>query len=85
MSVEAAAQTEFPPVLNAQTLCDRCRSRAYVLVILKWSPTLRKGGELLLCAHDFRKHEKALYPFIAQVIDERWQLSKHIQDDGHVN
>jgi len=73
----------LPPVLNAMTRCDRCGSRAYVVVILKWSPRLRQGGELLLCAHDYRKHERALQPFVAQIIDERHTLTKHIADDGH--
>ena len=74
----------LPPVLNAQTRCDSCRSRAYVVVILKWSPTLRGGGELLLCAHDYRKHEQALKPYVAQIIDERHTLNAHIEDDRGV-
>lgn len=82
--MSAVKTEELPPVLNAQTLCDRCGARAYVVVILKWSPTLRRGGELLLCAHDYRKHEKALYPLVAQIIDERHTLTKNIADDGHI-
>jgi len=74
----------LPPVLNAMTRCDACAaSRAYVVVILKWSPALRNGGELLFCGHCFRKHEQALQPFVAQIIDERAQLTRHVQDDGH--
>jgi hypothetical protein len=72
----------LPPVLNAQTLCDSCRSRAYVVVILRWSPTLRNGGELLFCGHCYHKNEHALQPHIAQLIDERTQLTKHATDDG---
>ena len=33
--------------------------------------------------HDYRKHEHALQPFVAQIIDERHTLTKHIADDGH--
>ena len=73
----------LPPVLNAMTRCDACSSsRAYVVVILRWSPTLRNGGELLFCGHCFRKSEQALQPFIAQLIDERHTLTTHATDDG---
>ena len=82
MSVQVAEVQA--PILNAGHRCDACgSSRAYVAVILKWSPTLRNGGELLLCAHDYKKHEQALQPFIAQLIDERYTLTRHVQDDGH--
>lgn len=75
----------LPPVLNAKTRCDACSSsRAYVIVILRRSPKLRLGGQLLLCAHDYRKHEQALQPFVAQTIDERHLLNKHIEDDKGV-
>ena len=71
------------PILNAGHRCDACSSsRAYVVVILKWSPTLRNGGELLFCGHCFRKSEQALQPFIAQLIDERDTLRTHATDDG---
>jgi len=81
MSVQVEVQA---PILNAGHRCDACSSsRAYVVVILKWSPTLRNGGELLFCGHCFRKSEQALQPFIAQIIDERAQLTRHIADDGH--
>lgn len=80
------APTEtLAPILNASTRCDRCGSRAYVVVILKRSKRLPSGGELLLCAHDYRKHEPALVPYIAQTIDERDQLTEHVKDDHHVN
>lgn len=84
MSISAVETMNLPPVLNAQTLCDRCSARAYVVVILKWSPKLRRGGELQFCSHDFRKNEQALQPFIAQLIDERYTLTKHIEDDKGV-
>lgn len=79
------APTEtLAPILNASTRCDRCGSRAYVVVILRWSPRLRQGGELLFCAHHYAKHEIAIMPFITQIIDERSQLAEHVKDDHHV-
>lgn len=81
----SVAPVEAPQtILNATTRCDACRSRAYVIVILKRSKRLPTGGELLLCAHDYRKHEPALVPYIAQTIDERDQLAEHVKDDHHV-
>jgi len=81
MSVQVAEVQA--PILNAGHRCDACSSsRAYVVVILKWSPTLRNGGELLFCAHCFRKHEQALQLFVAQVIDESYTLRTHATDDG---
>lgn len=74
------------PILNAHHRCDACASsRAYVAVILRWSPTLRQGGELLFCGHCYRKAEQAIQPFISVLIDERWTLTKHVEDDKHVN
>lgn len=73
------------PILNAQTRCDSCRSRAYAVVILRRSRRLPVGGELLFCAHCYKKNLDALVPFIAQVIDERATLTRHIKDDGHIN
>jgi hypothetical protein len=82
---EAAMSTAtLAPVLNATTRCDSCNARAYVVVILKASAKIPAGGELLLCAHDYRKHEMALIPYIAQLIDERNTLQEHVKDDGHV-
>lgn len=72
-------------VLNHSNRCDKCHSRAYVLVVLASSPSLPEAGELLFCAHDFRKHEDAISPYASLIIDERWQLSEHVRDDGHVN
>lgn len=84
MSIAPTETLAYAPILNAQTRCDACRSRAYVIVILRWSPTLRQGGELMFCAHDYKRHEQALQPFIAQLIDERYTLTKHIEDDKGV-
>jgi len=71
------------PLLTHADRCDRCGSRAYVLTIVIWSPTFRGNGELKWCSHHFAKHEQALRPMTAVLIDERWQLTKHVQDDGH--
>ena len=73
------------PILNAQTRCDSCRSRAYAVVILHRSVKLPYSGELLFCAHCYKKHLDALAPYVAQVIDERATLTQHIKDDGHIN
>ena len=72
-------------ILNASNRCDRCSSRAYVLVVLKWSPGLPHAGELGFCGHCYKAHEEALTPYVSLIVDERWTLSKHIEDDGHVN
>ena len=80
------APTEVPvAILNAKHRCDRCSSRAYVLVLLKYSPGLPASGELTFCCHHFAAFEEALQPYTSQVIDERWQIAGHIADDGHVN
>ena len=70
------------PILNASHRCDSCDSRAYVVTVLRWSPRLRHGGELLFCAHHYNRHEAALAPFISVLIDERHTLTKHATDDG---
>lgn len=72
---------EPPPVLNHSTRCDRCGARAYVVVILRRSPKLPRGGELLACAHHWREWAPMLNP--AAVIDESAQLLEHITDDKH--
>jgi hypothetical protein len=72
------------PILNSSHRCDRCGSRAYVCTVLKWSPTLRQGGELLFCAHHWAKHAQAIAPLLSVLIDETSQLSRHIADDHHV-
>lgn len=80
------APTEAPiATLTHKDRCDRCGARAYVQVILKWSPGLPSSGELYLCAHDFRLHEAAMAPYVSLLIDERWQLSEGIKDDKHIN
>ena len=70
--------------LNSTHRCDRCGSRAYVLVLLRWSPGLPSSGELYMCAHDFEKNREAMAPYVSMVIDERWQLKEHIKDDKGV-
>lgn len=72
------------PILNAQTRCDACRSRAYTVVILRRSRRLPNGGELLFCAHCYKQNLDALVPYVAQVIDERATLTTHITDDRGV-
>jgi hypothetical protein len=70
------------PILNAAHRCDRCGSRAYVVTVLRWSATLRNGGELLWCSHHFQQHATALGTLTSVLIDERAQLTKHATDDG---
>jgi hypothetical protein len=80
------APTETPaPILNAGNRCDRCGSRAYVLVVLKWSPGLPHAGELGFCSHHWTTVEEAIAPYVSLTVDERWTLTKHIADDHHVN
>jgi hypothetical protein len=60
-------------VRTAADRCDRCGSRAYVLV----SVLVPGNGdhELLFCAHDYRQHEAKLSNSGARVlIDQRRQL-----------
>lgn len=80
------APTEAPvAILNASHRCDKCDSRAYVLVLLKWSPGLPSSGELTFCCHHYAAYEQALTPYASQIIDERWQIRGHIADDNHVH
>jgi hypothetical protein len=72
------------PILNASHRCDRCGSRAYVCTVLRWSPKLRQGGELLFCAHHWAKHAQAITPLLSVLIDETSQLTRHIEDDKHL-
>lgn len=81
MSVE----TELAPILNASHRCDRCGGRAYVVTVLRWSPRLKQGGELLWCAHHATKYLPQLETMCSTVIDERRQLTEHIRDTGHVS
>ena len=71
-------------ILNASHRCDRCGSRAYVCTVLKWSPTLRQGGELLFCAHHWARVRDAITPLLSVLIDETRQLTRHIADDKHL-
>jgi hypothetical protein len=54
-------------------------------MVLHWSPGLPHAGELLFCGHHANQHLEAAAPYTSLVIDERWQLAKHIEDDKHVN
>lgn len=60
-------------VLTAVDRCDRCGAQAYVLL----SVFVPKSGdrELLLCAHDYRRHERELLRSgVRVVLDQRRQL-----------
>lgn len=80
------ATTEVPAfILNAKHRCDACSSsRAYVATVLSRSPALPNGGELLFCAHCFRRHAEALLPFLSAIVDETAQLVEHVRDDKHL-
>jgi hypothetical protein len=83
--VAMSVQVEvMAPILNAGHRCDRCGSRAYVVTGLKWSATLRNGGELLWCSHHYNQHRATLEPLTSVLIDERAQLTRHIEDDRHI-
>lgn len=77
------AATEAPaPVLNASNRCDACgSSRAYVLAIITCGDDF---GELYFCRHDWLKHQSAIRPLLAALVDETGQLDKHIEDDKGV-
>ena len=81
-SVMTVPEPETAPVLNHSTRCDRCGARAYVVVILRRSHRLPKGGELLACAHHWREWAKHIKP--AAVIDETASLHEHIKDNHWV-
>jgi hypothetical protein len=83
MSIAPTEQTT--PVLTAADRCDRCSARAFVLVVLKWSPSLPKAGELSFCRHHMNMYEDAIAPYTSLIIDERWTIEKHIADDRHVH
>jgi len=78
------APTEVEPILNASTRCDRCGSRAFVLVVLKWSPGLPHAGELMFCRHHYNAVEEAIAPYVSLIVDERAQLTRHLADDKHL-
>jgi hypothetical protein len=51
-STEEPRAQEWTPL--ATDRCDRCRAQAYVRTITV------SGGELLWCAHDYKKHQDVL-------------------------
>ena len=76
--------TEAPtPLLTHKDRCDKCGARAFVLVVLHWSPGMRHNPELYFCAHDYRVVEEAITPYVSMIIDERFQLQEAIRDTGH--
>jgi hypothetical protein len=82
VQVVEAPVDDAAPVLNHSTRCDRCGARAYVVVILRRSKRLPRGGELLACAHHWREWSKHIKP--AALIDETASLAEHIKDDHWV-
>ena len=72
-----------PAILNSSHRCDRCGSRAYVATVLRRTPALPHGGELLWCNHHWRAYAETLIPMLSALVDETSQLTKHIADDGH--
>lgn len=85
MTVATLEVTETYGLLTHADRCDRCSARAYVIVILKRSRRLRRGGELKACAHHWHAWETAIKPHVAHLFDERAELTRHITDDGHIN
>jgi len=60
-------------VLTAADRCDRCGAQAYVLL----GVCVPNSGnrELLLCAHDYRQHERQLmHDGVRVLLDQRRQL-----------
>lgn len=80
----APTETYLAPILNAGHRCDRCGSRAYVATVIRWSPKLRQGGELLWCNHHWAKVREAITPLCSTIVDETYTLTKHIEDDKGV-
>lgn len=69
-------------VLTPADRCDRCGAQAYVLL----SVFVPNSGdrELLLCAHDYRRHEPQLLMSGVQVLlDQRRQLQQVEQVESH--
>jgi hypothetical protein len=82
----SATAVKYPEaVLNSSHRCDACSSRAYVVTVLHSTPGIPNGGELLFCAHHWAKHAEALTPLLSALVDETSQLTRHIEDDHHVN
>lgn len=67
MAAKVPAQTWM---LTEKDRCDRCGSRAYVMVLLD-------AGELLLCGHHYAQYADRLITYPAR--DER----EHLQQDSH--
>jgi hypothetical protein len=60
-------------VLTAADRCDRCSAQAYLL--LSVFVLGRADGQLLLCAHHYRQHERQLEQSGVRVLlDQRPQL-----------
>jgi hypothetical protein len=79
------APTEAPtPLLTHADRCDKCGARAFVLVVLRWAPGMPHTPELYFCAHHAHQYSDAIAPYASMVIDERWTLNKHIEDDKGV-
>lgn len=57
-------------ILNTSMRCDACHAQARVVIILKRSRRLPRGGQLLFCNHCRRTNWPILEPLVAQVIDE---------------
>jgi hypothetical protein len=64
------ASTLTAPALSATDRCDRCSAQAYVRVVLNG------GADLLFCGHHWNRHEDALRPQAAEVIDETHRLTE---------
>ena len=63
------ATTLTAPSLSATDRCDRCAAQAYVRVVMP------NGSDLLFCGHHWSRHEEALRPQAAEVIDETHRLA----------
>lgn len=62
------ATTLTAPALSVTDRCDRCNAQAYVRVVLPG------GTDLLFCGHHWNRHEDALRPQAAEVVDETHRL-----------
>jgi hypothetical protein len=61
--------TMTAPALSATDRCDRCNAQAYVRVVLPG------GADLLFCGHHWSRHELALRPQAAAIVDETHRLT----------
>jgi hypothetical protein len=57
-------------ILKATDRCDSCNAQAYVVV-------KGVGGELMFCAHHYKKNEIKLKEYAFEIIDERDKLTKN--------